>query len=392
MKSLNLLLVGLAATAAAQTSDDHAYLGIFVETHVMRIAGMKPRPMPKLPPGVTLPPSTAAMFNSMSGAPTRSLNVRLWSPGIAPDSATATLAIPNGLGLGDKLDLSLYRPQPANPTGGGGGGGGGGESGPPPDFTIKIYWGSSPTVQPGQPKVYEFNKLTMDQQMEMGSHMRSVTSAMSMGGGAHGGGGAGGNYFYKDGWTTGYWPGDTNQPKIGDTASLSGTFNLNSSYTGNVSIDTDAGVDFLPAIEMSSPDLGTKPNLTQAIPFQWSPLGSAIGQYATIIGMQGKNTLIIWSSASNFGDQILGDTDFMQMADVKANVANNVFMPGDTTSMTVPAGIFADADFALFNMVAYGPGSAKDGTQPVPRIQTKSTLMLMLGGKKSKGGDGGGVK
>ncbi len=39
----------------------------------------------------------------------------------------------------------------------------------------------------------------------------------------------------------------------------------------------------------------------------------------------------------------------------------------------------------MMNMVAYGPGAATDKTQPMARLQTKSTLNLILGGKKIKG-------
>ncbi|MGG7382431.1 hypothetical protein ACQ7B2_27995, partial [Escherichia coli] len=46
----------------------------------------------------------------LPGQPSRALTVRLWSPGIAPADATATLAIPAGLKLGQRLNLSIYRP------------------------------------------------------------------------------------------------------------------------------------------------------------------------------------------------------------------------------------------------------------------------------------------
>jgi hypothetical protein len=372
MKLFNIVLVGLAASAAAQTSNDQAFLGIFAETHVTRIVGMKMKAMPNLPPGFKLPASVAAM---MPGPPKRSLTVRLWSPSIAPDSATATLAPPPGLMVGDKLNLSLYRPQPAAATGGGTSGSGGSSSSQPPDMTIKIYWGSSPTVQPGQPKEFNLGTLTPEQQMAMGKSMQKGMSAMHMGKEQ-------GNYFYKTGWTTGYWPGDSDTVAIPDGASLAGTFNLETNYTGNVSIDAPAGVDFLPGIEMTSPDLGQKIDFSGPINFQWNALPNAIGQFATIVGIQDKHTIIIWSSSEVYVDQLMADMGYMQMSEVKDSVSKKIFLPGDATSMTVPAGIFADADGSFMTMVAYGPGNAKDTAQPIPRIQTKSTLMLLLGGKK----------
>jgi hypothetical protein len=63
-------------------------------------------------------------------------------------------------------------------------------------------------------------------------------------------------------------------------------------------------------------------------------------------------------------------------------VSKTIFMAPDRTSVAVPAGIFKDADMAMMTMAGYGPGAALDKAQPLPRIQTKTTLQLMLGGKK----------
>lgn len=371
--SIPLSLALMALPALGSVQQDQSYLGIFVETHVMQIAGQKPRPIPQLPAGIKLPPGVAAM---MPGKPHRILDVRLWSPSIAPDNATATLAIPSGLKLGEKLNLDLYRPTPAQP---GGGGGGGGAQGERKDFTVKIYWGSSDTVQPGQPKVFSTKDMNMEQAQAMGARMRSMSPM-----GIRGGQGGGGAYFYKDGWTTGYWPTQQEPGEIEDDAAMPGTYTLNTNYTGNVSIDAPSEVDFLAPIEMTSPDLGIKPNLENSLPFQWNAIPNALGLFATAFGMeQDSNTLVLWTSSEVYADQIMASNDFLQMAEVKDMVDKKLFMPGTSTSVTIPAGIFKDSDFAMFSMVGYGPGTAKDGVQPLPRIQTKTSYMLMLGGKKA---------
>jgi hypothetical protein len=56
-------------------------------------------------------------------------------------------------------------------------------------------------------------------------------------------------------------------------------------------------------------------------------------------------------------------------------------MKGDATAATIPAGIFKQADMVMLQMNGYGPGSALGEGQPLPRIQTKTSLMAMLGGK-----------
>lgn len=368
-----LALIAVACVVPAQTGGDQSYLGIFAETTSTRMIGMKMRQMPKLPPGFKLPPAAKAFM----GGNTRLLTVRLWSPSIAPDNATATLVPPAGLQQGDKLDLELFRPTPPTPSNGGAQGNGS-PSQENQDFTIKVYWGSSDNVQPGQPKIFTFSTLTTAQKMEMGKNMRAVNpNAM------------GGNYFYKDGWTTGYWPTQVQPGDISDSASMVGTFTLNTSYTGNVSIDDPSNVDFLAPIEMTSPDLSQKPNMANALPFQWNAIPNALGEFATMFGMEGKNTMILWSSSQVYMEQVMADMGYLQMSEVNDMVQKTVFMPGSTTSATVPAGIFQNCDFAMFNIVGYGPGTAKDSVQPSPRIQTKTTLKIMFPMKHSNGGGGG---
>lgn len=306
----------------------------------------------------------------LPGKPKRTLDVRLWSPLIAPDGATATLAPPTGLKQGDKLDLELYRPTPAAgpETGPGGPGGGSGQS---RDFTIKIYWGSSPTVQPGQPKIIKLGDLNPEQTRTMMQHAQAMHSAA-------------GSYFYKAGWTTGHWPTSADPGQIADDASLVGTYSLTSTYAGNVTIDAPSNVDFMAPIEISSPSLDSKVPLDAAIPFQWSSIANALGQYASIMGMEGESTLIVWSSSEVYNDRLMADMGYLQMAEVRERVNEKLFMPGNQTQVTVPAGIFANADIAALDMIAYGPGAARDEVQPVPRIQTKSTLRVILGGKKTR--------
>jgi len=358
LQAFALALLGGFATPAA--SEDQAYLAILAETKIGRMAGMPPIDLSQIPAGIKLPPQ-ALMF---AGKAVRLLNVRLWSPSIAPADAKASIAPPAGLKQGDKLDLELYRPEGTS----GSGKVQGFDPDSNPDYTIKIYWGSSDTVKEGQPKIIKWTGMTADQQEAMKQRAREANAASS--------------YFYKAGWTTGYWPTKSQPGNIDLGASLVGKYSLTTSYTGNVDIEAPENVNFLAPIEMSSPNLDNKIDLKKSIPFAWKGIPNALGQYASIMGMEGKNTLIIWSSSEVFVDNLLGDMGFLQMAEVRDYVAKTMFMAGDRTSVTVPAGIFQNADFAMLNMAGYGPGAALDKAQPLPRIQTKTSLMLMLGGKK----------
>lgn len=303
-----------------------------------------------------------------AGKASRVLNIRLWAPGIAPADAKASVAPPAGLKQGAKLDLELYRPKA-------------GETGGkikdfdpdsnPEAFTIKIYWGSSETVKPDQPKIIKWAGLTPEQQLAFKDKAREAQASAS-------------SYFYKPDWTTGYWPTKAQPGRISDDAMLAGKYSLTTTFAGNVDIEAPSNVEFLAPISMSSPNLDNKIDLKKFMAFKWSEIANALGLHASIIGMEGKNTMIFWLSSEVFGEDLMGDQGFMQMADVKKKVSENKFMPGNSTSMTVPAGIFSECDFVMMQMSGYGPGSALEQGQSLPRIQTKTSLMIMLGGKKMR--------
>jgi len=364
MLKLAALVAVMTGVVAPKPADDQAYFAILAETKVGRMVGMPVMDLSGLPPGVKLPPQAMAF----SGQAARLLNIRLWSPTIAPADAKAAVAPPDGLKQGKTLDLELYRPD-------------GKASGDkvkdfdpdsdPDKFTIKIYWGSSETVKEGQPKVITWSGITPEQREAMKNRVREANAVS-------------GSYFYKEGWTTGYWPTKRQPGNIDKDASLVGKYSLTTTYTGNVDIEAPSNVNFLDPILMSSPNLEKRLDLKKSIPFNWAQVPNALGLNATIIGMEGKNTLIIWLSSEVFTDAVMGDMGFLQMAEVRDFVSKSIFMAGDRTSVTVPAGIFADADFAMMQMAGYGPGAALEKAQPLPRIQTKTSLMLMLGGKKMR--------
>lgn len=359
-KKLSLAALALATVSA--TTDDQAFFAILVETKVGRMAGMPVIDMRDIPPGFNLP-REAMKF---SGQPTRFLDIRLWSPTIAPPDAKAWVVPPAGLKQGNQLNLELFRPN------GKATGGKVKDYDPdsnPESFTIKIYWGSSETVKEGQPKVITWSGIGEDQKEAMRNRMREANLSDS-------------SYYYKEGWTTGYWPTKAQPGKIDKAASLVGKYALNTTYTGNVEIEAPSNVEFMAPIVMTSPNLDKKIDLKRSMVFNWQAIPSALGLHASIIGMEGKNTMIIWTSSEVFSEELMGDMGFLQMAEVRDYVSKTIFMDGTRTTVSVPAGIFAESDFAMMNMAGYGPGAALEKAQPLPRIQTKTSLMLMLGGKK----------
>ncbi len=145
-----------------------------------------------------------------------------------------------------------------------------------------------------------------------------------------------------------------------------------------------AGVEFLAPFDFTSPNLENELDFKKALQFQWKSIAGNLGQNAFAMGAEGKNTLILWISAETYSEGVMGDAGYLQMADVRQRVTDKLFMGPEQSKFSIPAGIFKDADFAMLSMVAYGPGAAVDKAQPLPRLQTKSTVQVMLGGKEMK--------
>lgn len=376
MRRLTLVVVlMLSLCATVHAAENQAFLGIFAETSLMKMPGMPA--MPDMPDMTNAPkvPGMPDMSQFMSmGKPQRSLNVRLWSPGIAAEGASAYITPPDGLKQGKKLDLEFYRPKPESSTGSDGGSADTAGSAETSKFTIKMYWGSSEEVRPGQPKISAMGNLTPEQKGRMEQEMKKARKTQK-----------GDSYFYKPDWTTAYWPTKKQPGKIAKDASLEGNFSLTTSYTGNIAIDAPATVDFLAPIEMSSPDLEKSVSLDSFIPFKWPAIPNALGFHAQIIGMQGKDTIIMWSSSEKEPEMAM-DWDYLEMATVLEYVKSEIMMKGTATSVTVPRAIFKDCDMTMFRMIGYGTGIALPEGQPLPRVQTKTTLSITpLGGKMAKG-------
>ncbi|MCA1995846.1 MAG: hypothetical protein LDL56_01315 [Armatimonadetes bacterium] len=358
------MFIALAAALAWQApSTEAAHLGYFAETSLMRIAGFE---MPDLPPGMEMPEMPGMAF--LPGKPQRSLEIRLWSPGVAPKDAFAFVAPPQGLGQGPRLDLKIVRPSKGGEPAEADDQDAKGER-KPPDFTIKIYWGSSPKVREGQPKVFRFKDLGFGQQAGL---LRQWAQAQMA---------KGASDAARPDATLAHWPSGDKPVRIAPSARLAGTFHLETNYAGQVDLEVPKELDFLAPFDLASPDLSRKPDLSKALALQWKPIPTLLGTHAMIFGMQGQETRILWYAGETWDEKADVDWDFLQMAEVRRLVEQKVLLKGDATSATVPEGIFRGADFVMLRMTGYGPSVARADVQPVPRLQTKTTLMAILGGK-----------
>jgi hypothetical protein len=307
----------------------------------------------------------------------RTLDLRLWTPGLAPAEAKAWVTPPAGLGQGPRLDLALYRPKLGDE--------------PPatwqpgyPEVTVKLYWGSAKTVRAGQPKIFKMKDLSPAQLARFGMRVHQ------------GGGPDTTEYCCQPGWTTAHWTTPRPLGGTGVPASLGGTFALDTTYAGATKIDVPAGLDFPPPITLTSPDLAARPDLAAGIRLAWTPSPNLLGYNAIAIGGQDESpvgtpdngpqeTVIVWTAAEE--PELDTSDHFLSAEDVSARVANQRFLPGNAAACDIPAGIFAHADFAIVSLTGFGRGATLNGGPLPAQIQTRTSLRLFLPTKAMLEGD-----
>lgn len=361
----------IAAAVAAQEAREKAFMAVWATTQSMAIPGLGAG----LPPGVdlnALPPEAREALGALLG-PQKMLEVRLWSPGAAPMSATANLDIPAALKLGQTLPLEIARPEqrkvPAGPAPGR-------QARIGDDFEIRLYWGCSETVPAGQPKVFRPADLAP---AEREAWRRMATQS----GGIE-----------KPDWTEAAWPNAKQAPGApgrpgqakSKPGSLKGSYTLRTTYLGDAPFAVSDPVDFLEGVTFTSPMPGKKgPDLKRAIPVAWKPIPNVLGYSLFATAIKGEKLMIMWAAGQNSGG-MTGMSGFPSMAEVRELVQKGIFLPPTTNACAIPAGIFEGAQGAMVHMTAFGPGQAFEApNMPNIRVQTKSTGMLPLMGGEGFG-------
>lgn len=354
-------LVGVLALCALAAEDD-AFLAITIDTSFTKMVGMPEIEMPDLgdlPEGFELPPEALAMFGG--GAPTHQMEVKLWSPGDAPAGAEATLTPPAGFQGGAALPLEIQRSgerkerrdpserEPFNPD-------------DMPDMTIKQYWGSSRTVRDGQPRIIRLrDEVDLDNfdWDAVDDHLAAIEAAQDR--------------ADEKGWTSATWPNErAKHPQLTLQDLLPGVWNLATSYTGNATLQVPTNVNILGHFELAG--LTEEPDWSQFLDLTWKPIPGLLGSQATMVGSEDENTMVIWSSVETT-DYDEPPWDYLSAAAVRAAIQQKLIVPPDTTTLYVPAGIFADSQHTSLMMTGWGQGAANDEGDTKVRLQLKTELM-----------------
>lgn len=317
--------------------------------------------------------------------PGRQIDIALYTQN-KPAGTTATQDTPERADLG-AAPLHLVTPPREGVSGGS-------EETTYPDRPrgrILFYWGCSATVKPGQPRVIDMAKFSAQDYAGF-MQGRSVTDR-----------GARAEPGYA------IWPNDRENSRVARHASVAGEHAVSGDgVPDNLRFTLSHDQDFMPSLKLES---GGK--LAESIRVRWQPIASARAYLLTAMSVSedksGAPDLVLWSS-SEPPESGMGLINYASNANVDKWLREKVLLAPTQTECEVPAGIFAKAENAMLQAIAYGneanfsyppkPANAPPTWSPdwVARVRNKSVAMNMLGenavsmnarGRDEDGGRGG---
>ena len=298
--------------------------------------------------------------------PTRVVDVALLNP--RRPGVEAALAIPPGMRMGEALPL--VPPNPGEREAGDA------DPGKPPEIKgrILVYWGCSPTVRPGQPRIANFGGDPAKwAQVLAGRHAPERAARV---GAQHA-----------------LYPNEKNQVNPSAESSLQGEHRVQGEgVPESMGFTLGPGQDLMPSIQLQSQGA-----VTDSIQLRWEPVDRAHAYHLHAMGMVGDD-MVLWSS-SEIADAGLGLFDYLGESTTAKWVRDKLLLPASAAECAVPKGIFAgdgagrsgEAGAAMLRMIAYGPEShfshpARPAKPPAGwkpewtvRVRTKSQTMAMLG-------------
>jgi hypothetical protein len=282
-----------------------------------------------------------------------------------PAGTIATQTIPSGLNLGASLTLLPPEPvaaKPAPPQGRDT------EDGVPeqPKGRILLYWGCGDTVRPGQPKVLDFATAKPE---DYGQFMRGRATR------ERGATAAPGNAI---------WPNPQNKQTVPKGASLAGDHKV----TGDgipTSLQFAIGQvqDFMPPLALVATGGGAS-----ATSVAWPAQAQARAYFLNAMGGS-DGEMVLWSS-SETPEPGWGLMDYLSTPNLDKWLADKTLLPTSQTQCAIPAGIFAKANGAMVQGIAYGqelnlaypprPADKKVPWAPdwAARVRVKSVATLPL--------------
>ncbi len=282
-----------------------------------------------------------------------------------PGGTLGTHAIPPGQNMGPSLPLEpVERPKPRGTSQ---------DTGTTeyekPKGRLLLYWGCSPTVRPGQPRV-----------LDMATAGPQDFARFFVG-----------RYAPERGATSrpghAIWPNEKDNQRVPKNASLQGDHAVSGEgVPPSLKFALGERQDFMERLNLAAPG-----DPKASINSSWNAVPNARAYFLSAMGGDG-NDMILWSS-SDVPEAGLGLMDYLSHAQVDQWVKEKVLLPATTTQCAIPSGIFGTAGGAMLRGIAYGnelnlvhpprPTDAKLLAAWNPewslRVRVKSTAMAMLG-------------
>lgn len=314
-------------------------------------------------PGMPTDGMAAAMMPSgMGGGPTKELWLGLRSTQKAAAPA-ADHDVPPGLNMGKALPLLGTGPVV-------GGREATDEQRPPekPKARMLVYWGCGDAIRPGQPKVADTEKMTLQQ---FGEALRGRSPPDS-------------------GWAMRNaqlrWPNDREPKTVPASASIKGEQFVHGSATPDIRFTIGDKQDFLAPFEATA-----KGSFPGPFALGWPTIGNAQGYFLQAMGhRESTGEMIIWTS-SEVQDTGWGLMTWLPNDFLRRMIAEKVVLPPDVTNCTVPKDVFAGVEGAMVQTIAYGeelslvhpprPADPKIAWEQIwtVKVRVKSTGMVPLG-------------
>jgi hypothetical protein len=282
-----------------------------------------------------------------------------------PQLAEAAQAVPQGLGLAPSLKLQT--PPKAEPAP---------RDDEEPKFDYErpkgklyLYWGCGAEVREGQPKVLDLATATPQ---ELGQFFQARHATQR---GAH--------------VATGrpVWPSRDDRRLVPASGSLVGEHAFSGQgVPESFRFAIPAMQDFMPEIALKQQEQNGAYVLT------WQALETARAYFISAMGARagGDVEMVLWTS-SELPDSGFGLMDYQTNPSVDKWLQEKVLLPPQTTTCTVPKGIFSEESAGMLRMIAYGnelnlidpprPADPQVAWEPVwsVKVRVKSVANAMLG-------------
>jgi hypothetical protein len=150
--------------------------------------------------------------------------------------------------------------------------------------------------------------------------------------------------------TYGEWPNEQTQTGVGPTSSLQGAHFIHGNYSPDIRFQLGADQDFLSPLVLTANERTPSGSGNLA----WRPIGGVIGYYATMIGAQGQDQVVMWTSSATEASAF-SLPDYLSNGEADRLVAAHALMPAAQTQCTIPMeAVTAAGRGGFFNLVAYG--------------------------------------